>query len=92
MVKLTKKRTIELMRAKTINRKASTETKEKKISKLRGKPVKVYELSTNSNFELLGSFDSARKAAISLGISASTVMKYLKSGGIFFYRYKFLSN
>lgn len=38
--------TIELMCAKAINGKASTKTKEK-MSKSKGNPVKVYELSVN---------------------------------------------
>lgn len=58
---------------------------------IRGNPVNVYEKWDSSGFRLIGSFVSARRAAKLLGISGSTVIKYMQSGAIFKDRYKFSS-
>lgn len=82
--------TKELMRQRALNRKHSCETKDK-MSKTHGNPVTIYEKSSSKGFELIGSFVSARRAAKLLGISGSTVIKYMQSGAIFKDRYKFSS-
>lgn len=86
------KNTIVLIRQRALGRKHSEETK-LKISVIRGNPVNIYEkCSPGSNgFKLIGSFVSARKAGIFLGISSTTVMKYINSGEILKKRYKFSS-
>ena len=80
----------ELMRQKALGRKHSEETK-LLMSTKSGNPVNIYEKCDSSGFELIGSFVSARRAAIFLEISGSTVVKYMKSGAIFKDRYKFSS-
>lgn len=82
--------TKELMRQKALNRKHSCETKDK-MSKTRGNPVNLYEKCSEKGFELIGSFVSARRAGNFLGISGSTVIRYMHSGGIYKDRYKFSS-
>jgi group I intron endonuclease len=82
--------TKEVMRQRALNRKYSCETKDK-MSKTHGNPVTIYEKSSSKGFELIGSFVSARRAAKLLGISGSTVIKYMQSGAIFKDRYKFSS-
>ena len=82
--------TKELMRQRALNRKHSCETKDK-MSKTHGNPVNIYEKSSSKGFELIGSFVSARRAAKFLGISGSTVIRYMQSGAIFKDRYKFSS-
>ncbi len=78
------------MRQKALGRKYSEETKLLMSSK-HGSFVEVYEKCDKEGFKLIGSFVSARKAGKSLGMSGSTVMRYLKSGEIFKDRYKFMS-
>lgn len=82
--------TKELMRQKALNRKHSCETKDK-MSKTHGNPVNIYEKCSEKGFELIGSFVSARRAGNFLGISGSTVIRYMHSGGIYKDRYKFSS-
>ena len=82
--------TKELMRQRALNRKHSCETKDK-MSKTHGNPFTIYEKCSSKGFELIGSFVSARRAAKLLGISGSTVIKYMQSGAIFKDRYKFSS-
>lgn len=82
--------TKELMRQKALNRKHYCETKDK-MSKTRGNPVNIYEKCSEKGFELIGSFVSARRAGNFLGISGSTVIRYMHSGGIYKDRYKFSS-
>ena len=82
--------TKELMRQKALNRKHSSETKDK-MSKSRGNPVNIYEKSSKEGFKLIGSFVSARRAAKFLDISGSTVTKYMRSGMVYKDRYKFSS-
>jgi group I intron endonuclease len=82
--------TKELMIQRALNRKHSCETKDK-MSKTHGNPVNIYEQCSSKGFELIGSFVSARRAAKFLGISGSTVIRYMQSGGIFKDRYKFSS-
>jgi len=82
--------TKELMRQKALGRKHTCETKDK-ISAKHGNPVNIYEKCSSEGFELIGSFVSARRAAKFLGISGSTVRRYINSGAIFKERYKFSS-
>ena len=81
--------TKELMRQKALGRKHSEETK-LLMSTKRGIITEVYEKS-GTGFKLIGSFTSARQAGKYLGISASTINKYLKSGEILKNKYKFKS-
>lgn len=84
--------TKELIRKKALDRKHSEDTKLKmSMSSPRGNPVNVYEKWDSSGFKLIGSFVSARRAAIFLGLSKSTVIKYTHSGAIYKDRYKFSS-
>jgi group I intron endonuclease len=85
--------TKELMRQKALNRKHSCETKDKMSKTLPsgGNPVNVYEKCSSEGFELIGSFVSARRAGNFLGISGSTVIRYMHSGEIYKDRYKFSS-
>jgi len=80
--------TKDLMREKALGRKHSEDTKLIMSSK-RGSLVNILERCDKEGFKLIGSFVSARKAGIFLGISGSTVVKYMKSGEIFKYKYKF---
>jgi group I intron endonuclease len=80
----------ELMKQKALSRKHSEDTK-LTMSAISGNPVNIYEKFSSSGFKLIGSFVSARRAAKFLGISGSTVIKYMNSGEIFKDRYKFLS-
>jgi hypothetical protein len=62
------------------------------MSSKRGSFVNVYERCENEggpSLKLIGSFVSARRAGKFLGISGSTVVKYMKSGEIFKDKYKF---
>jgi len=61
------------------------------MSAVSGKPVYIYEKFSSEGFNLIGSFVSARRAGKFLGISGSTVLKYMNSGEIFKDRYKFSS-
>jgi len=70
--------------------KHSEETK-LKMSAFRGNLVNIYEKCSSEGFELIGSFVSARRAGKFLGISGSTIIKYINSGEIFKDRYKFSS-
>src|SRR5215471_14004366 len=76
------KGTIELMRQKALGRIDSEDTK-LKMSVIRGNPVNISEKCFSDRFKLIGSFVSARRAGIFLGISSSTVLKYMNSGEIF---------
>ena len=80
----------ELMRQKALGRKHSEETKLLMSSK-RGSSVNVFEKCDKEGFKLIGSFVSARRAGKFLGMSGSTVVRYIKSGEIFKDRYKFSS-
>ena len=82
--------TKELMRQIASGRKHSDETK-LKMSTKHGNPVNIYEKCSSEGFKLIGSFVSARRAAKFLGISGSTVIRYMNSGEIFKDRYKFSS-
>ena len=88
--KIHSEETKELMKQKAIGRKHSEGTKLKMSSK-RGNPVYVYEKCSSEGFKLIGSFVSARRAGVFLGMSGSTVNRYVNSGGIFKDRYKFSS-
>jgi group I intron endonuclease len=80
----------ELMKQKALSRKHSEDTKFK-MNAISGNPVNIYEKFSSKGFKLIGSFVSARRAAKFLGISGSTVIKYMNSGEIFKDRYKFSS-
>ena len=82
--------TKELMRQKALGRKHSEETKLLMSSK-RGNPLNIYENCSSEGFKLIGSFVSARRAGKFLGISGSTILRYMKSGMVFKDRYKFSS-
>lgn len=84
--------TKDLIRQKALDRKHSEDTKLKmSMSSPRGNPVNVYEKCDSSEFKLIGSFVSARRAGIFLDLSKSTVIKYMNSGAIYKNRYKFSS-
>ena len=80
----------ELMRQKALGRKYTEETK-LLMSTKRGNPVNIYEKCSSEGFKLIGSFVSARRAGKFLGMSGSTVNRYMNSGAIFKDRYKFSS-
>ena len=80
--------TRELIRQKAIGRKHIPSTLEK-MSKVKGNPVNIYEKCNSEGFKLIGNFVSARKAGLFLGISGSTIIKYMHSGEVFKDRYKF---
>jgi len=85
--------TKELIRSKALGRKFSLESK-LKMSAVKGKPVYLYEKLNAESFNLIGCFVLARRTAKFLGISGSTVIKYLnsrKGGVIFKERYKILT-
>ena len=67
-----------LIRQKALNRKHSCETKDK-MSKTHGNPVNIYEKCYSEGFKWIGSFVSARRAAKFLGVSGSTVIRYIQS-------------
>ena len=68
----------------------SKHTKETKVN-ISGNLVNIYEKFSSSGFKLIGSFVSARRVGKFLGISGSTVIKYMNSGEIYKDRYKFSS-
>ena len=84
--------TKELIRQKALGRKHSEETL-LKMSAVRGYSVDIYEkydlVAKGTEFKLIGSFISIRKAAKFLGISSNTIKLYINSGKIFKDRYKF---
>jgi group I intron endonuclease len=86
--------TKDLIRQKALGRKHSEDTK-LLMSTKRGNPVNIYEKYTSadgaSEFRLIGSFVSARRAGKFLNISGSTIIRYMNSGTIFKDRYKFSS-
>jgi len=53
--------------------------------------VNIYEKCFSEEYKLIGGFVSARRAGKFLGISVSTVRRYMNSGEVFKDRYKFLS-
>jgi len=80
--------TKEFMEQKTTGRKDLPCTLEK-MSKVNGNPINIYEKCDSEGFKFIGNFISARKAGLFLGISGSTILKYMRSGEVFKYRYKF---
>ena len=84
------KDTIELMRQKALGRLHSEDTK-LKMSAVSGNPVNIYEKCSSDEYQLIGGFVSARRAGKFLGISGSTVIRYMNSGEVFKDRYKFSS-
>jgi group I intron endonuclease len=85
--------TKELIRQAALGRKHSEETLLKMSSAppKGGNPVNIYEKCSSEGFKLIGSFVSAKRAAKFLGLSGSTVIRYMNSGEIFKDRYKFSS-
>jgi len=79
------------MRQKVLGRK-HFENSKLKLNVVSGNPVNIYEKFSSEGFNLIGSFVSVRRAGKFLGLSGSTVIKYLNSGEIFKNRYKFSSN
>ena len=88
--KIHSEETKEIMKQKALGRKHTSETKDK-IRAKHGNPVNIYEKCSSEGFKLIGNFVSARRAAKFLGISGSTVIRYMNSGAIFKERYKFSS-
>jgi len=84
------KNTIELMRQKALGWLHSEDTK-LKMSAVSGNPLNIYEKCSSEEYKLIGGFVSARRAGKFLGISGSTVIRYMNSGEVFKYRYKFSS-
>lgn len=82
--------TKELMREKALGRKHSEETKLAMSSK-RGSLVNIFEKCDKEGFKLIGCFVSARRAGKFLGISGSTVVRYMDTGQTFKDKYKFCS-
>jgi len=82
---------IELMRQKVLGRKHFEDSK-LNLNVVSGNPVNIYEKFSSKGFYLIGSFVSVRRAGKFLGLSGSTLIKYLNSGEIFKNRYKFSSN
>ena len=78
------------MRQKALGRLHSEDTK-LKMSAVSGNPVNIYEKCSSEEYKLIGGFVSARRAGKFLGISGSTVIRYMNSGEVFKYRYKFSS-
>jgi len=78
------------MRQKVLGIKHFEDTK-LKLNVVSGNPVNIYEKFSLKGFKLIGSFVSVRRAGKFLGISGSTVIKYMNSGEIFKNRYKFSS-
>jgi hypothetical protein len=72
--------------------KLSLSTKDVLCTRARGNPVNIYEKCSAEGFKLIGSFVSARRAAIFLELSKNTVIKYMNSGAIYKNRFKFSSN
>lgn len=86
--------TKDLIRQKALGRKLSEETKLLMASK-RGFSIDVYEKCTSireGELKKIGSFVSARKVGDFLGISHSTVRRYLDSNELFKNKYKFTSS
>ena len=82
--------TKDIIRQKALGRKHSEETK-LLMSTKHGNAVHIYEKCSSEGFELIGSFVSSRRAGTFLGISGSTIVKYMKSGATFKDRYIFSS-
>lgn len=76
------------MRNAALGRIHSAKTKMEISSKL-GNSINLFEKQFNNELVLISSFSSYRKAAVFLGISKSTVRKYVESGLLFKNKYKF---
>lgn len=83
-------KTRDLIRQKALGRKHSEDAL-LKMSIAKGCFVYIYEKFDSVGFKLIGSFVSIRRAGKFLGISGSTVKRYINSGEIFKERYKFSS-
>ena len=62
-----------------------------KMSAISGNLINIYEKCYGGEYKLIGGFVSARRAGKFLGISGSTVIRYMNSGEVFKDRYKFSS-
>jgi group I intron endonuclease len=81
---------LELIRKKVLDIKHSEDTKLKMYA-ISGNHVNIYEKFSSEGFNLIGTFVSARRAGKFLNISGSSIKKYMNSGEIYKYRYKFSS-
>jgi group I intron endonuclease len=88
--KINSEKTRELIRQKALGRKHSDDTL-LKMSIAKGCFVNIYEKFDSEGFKLIGSFVSIRRASKFLGISGSTIKKYINSGEIYKDKYKFSS-
>ena len=61
------------------------------MSAVSGNLINIYEKCSGEEYKLIGGFVSARRAGKFLGISGSTVIRYMNSGEVFKDRYKFSS-
>lgn len=84
------KDTIELIKQKALGKLHFEDTK-LKMSAVSGNPVNIYEKCSSDGYKLIGNFVSARRAGKFLGISGSTVIRYMNSNEVFKDRYKFSS-
>ena len=84
------KYTIELMRQKALGRLHSEDTK-LKMNAVSGNPVNIYEKCSSEEYKLISGFVSAKRAGKFLGISGSTVIRYMNSGEVFKSIFKFSS-
>jgi len=81
----------DLIRKSRIGKTHSTETR-LYLSMLKGTTIYLYEINTENKYVLKDMFNSYRNVAKYLGISQSTVSRYVKSGDIFKGKYKFASS
>src|SRR5271155_1968976 len=78
----------DLIRKSRIGKTHSKETR-LALSMLKGTTVYLYEINTENKYFLRDRFNSYRDVAKYLGISQSTVSRYVKSGDIFKGKYNF---
>jgi group I intron endonuclease len=81
----------DLIRKSRIGKTHSKETR-LALSLLKGTTLYLYEINTENKYVLRDIFNSYRNLAKYLGISQSTVSRYVKSGDIFKGKYKFSSS
>lgn len=81
---------LELIRPKVLDIKHSENTK-LKMNAVSGNYVNIYEKFSSEGFFLIGTFVSIRRAGKFLDINSSSIQKYMNSGEIYKYRYKFSS-
>jgi hypothetical protein len=81
---------LEFLRQKALDLTHSEETQLKKIDVNRNH-INIYEKFSSEGFYLIATFVSARRAGKFLDINGSSITKYMNSGEIYKYRYKFSS-